>query len=55
MARAGYGFVGGGKGSAVAAAIDEQMRDLVVGRSVFEAELIQEQLIALRFSTDVAG
>ena len=40
----GYGFAGGGKGSAVAAAIDEQMRDLVVGRGVFETELIQEQL-----------
>ncbi len=40
----GHGFAGGGKGSAVAAAIDEQMRDLVVGRGVFETELIQEQL-----------
>ena len=40
----GYGFVGGAKGSAVSAVIDEQMRDLVAGSSVFEGELIQEQL-----------
>ncbi len=40
----GYGFIGGGKGSAAAAILDEQMRALVVGRSVFETGLIQEQL-----------
>ena len=40
----GYGFVGGGKGAAAAVAIDEQLRHLVVGRTVFEAESIQEQL-----------
>ena len=40
----GYGFVGGAKGSAVAAVIDEQMRGLVLGRTVFEGDLIQEQL-----------
>ena len=40
----GLGFVGGGKGSAAAGIIDEQFRDLLVGRSVFETELIQEQL-----------
>ena len=40
----GLGFVGGGKGSAAAVVIDEQFRDLLVGRSVFETELIWEQL-----------
>lgn len=40
----GFGFVGGGKGSAAAVILDEQMRALVVGKSVFETELIQEQL-----------
>jgi L-rhamnonate dehydratase len=40
----GFGFVGGGKGSAAAVILDEQFRALVVGRSVFETELIQEQL-----------
>jgi L-rhamnonate dehydratase len=40
----GLGFVGGAKGSAAAIIIDEQFRDLLIGRSVFETELIQEQL-----------
>jgi L-rhamnonate dehydratase len=40
----GCGFIGGGKASAAVAVLDEQMRDLIVGRSVFETELIQEQL-----------
>jgi L-rhamnonate dehydratase len=40
----GYGFMGGGKASSAVAAIDEQMRDLVIGKSVFDTELIQEQL-----------
>lgn len=40
----GLGFVGGGKGSAAATILDEQLRDLVVGKSVFDTELIQEQL-----------
>jgi len=40
----GLGYVGGGKGTAAAAILDEQIRGLVVGRSVFETELIQEQL-----------
>lgn len=40
----GLGFVGGGKASAAAALLDEQIRDLVVGRDCFETELISEQL-----------
>ena len=40
----GFGFVGGGKGNAAAAIVADQMRALVVGRSVFETGLIQEQL-----------
>lgn len=40
----GYGFVGGGKGTAAAALLDEQIRDLVLARSVFETELLHEQL-----------
>jgi L-rhamnonate dehydratase len=40
----GLGFVGGAKGSAAAIILDEQFRDLLIGRSVFETELIQEQL-----------
>lgn len=40
----GFGFVGGGKGSAVVHLLEEQLRELVVGKSVFDTELIQEQL-----------
>jgi L-rhamnonate dehydratase len=40
----GYGFAGGARGGAVAAVIQEQMRHLVVGKSVFDTELIYEQL-----------
>jgi L-alanine-DL-glutamate epimerase-like enolase superfamily enzyme len=40
----GCGFMGGGKASAAVSVLDEQMRDLIVGKSVFETELIQEQL-----------
>lgn len=40
----GFGFVGGGKGSAAPVLLDEQWRALIVGRTVFENELIQEQL-----------
>lgn len=40
----GYGFVGGAKGEAAASAIEEQLRALVAGKSVFQTELIQEQL-----------
>ncbi len=40
----GFGFVGGAKGRAVVAILDEQVRDLVVGKSVFDTELIAEQL-----------
>ena len=40
----GLGFIGGGKASAAVAAIDEQLRALVVGKSVFDTDLIQEQL-----------
>lgn len=40
----GLGFVGGAKGRAAATILDEQMRDLVVGASVFDTELLAEQL-----------
>ena len=40
----GLGFVGCGKAAAAAVALDEQVRDLVVGKDCFETELIQEQL-----------
>jgi len=40
----GFGFVGGGKGRAAPILVDEQMRALIVGRTVSENELIQEQL-----------
>ena len=40
----GYGFVGGAKGEAAASVIDEQLRALVIGKTVFQTELIQEQL-----------
>lgn len=41
----GFGFIGGAKGSAAAAIVDEQLRDLVVGKSVYDTELLQDQLI----------
>lgn len=40
----GYGFVGCGKGEAARAIIDSQMRALVIGKSVFDTERIQDQL-----------
>ena len=40
----GLGFVGGGKASAARPVLDEQLRDLVVGKNCFNTELIQEQL-----------
>jgi L-rhamnonate dehydratase len=40
----GFGFIGGAKGNAAASIIDEQFRDLVLGKSIFETELIQGQL-----------
>lgn len=40
----GLGFMGGGKARAAVSVLDDQMRALVVGKSVFETELIQEQL-----------
>lgn len=40
----GYGFVGGSKASACAAMLDEQVRDLVVGKSCFETELVSGQI-----------
>lgn len=40
----GYGFVGGSKASACQAMLDEQVRDLVVGVSCFESEVVSEQL-----------
>src|ERR1039458_2247298 len=41
----GYGFVGGAKGSAIPALLAEQIKSLVVGCSVFDTALIQEQLL----------
>lgn len=41
---AGFGFMGGGRAAAAVAVLDDQMRRLIVGKSVFETELIQEQL-----------
>jgi len=40
----GYGFIGGAKASAAVHILEEQLRDLVIGKSVFDTELIQEQL-----------
>ena len=40
----GYGFIGGGKGTAAVSLLDEQLRAIVIGKSVFETELIQAQL-----------
>lgn len=40
----GYGFCGGGKGAAIAAAVDEQLRDLVVGQDAADLDRLQEQL-----------
>lgn len=40
----GFGFVGGAKGEAAASVIDEQLRTLVLGKTVFQTELIHEQL-----------
>jgi len=40
----GLGFMGGGRANAAAAVLDDQMRHLVIGKSVFDTELIQEQL-----------
>jgi L-alanine-DL-glutamate epimerase-like enolase superfamily enzyme len=41
----GLGFVGGAKAAAARVALDEQVRDLVVGKDCFQTELIQEQLV----------
>jgi L-rhamnonate dehydratase len=40
----GLGFVGGGKASAAAPMLDEQVRDLLVGKDCMATELISEQL-----------
>lgn len=40
----GFGFVGCGKGLAAKAVFEEQMASLVVGKSVFQTSLVQEQL-----------
>ncbi|MBL8239793.1 MAG: hypothetical protein JNM66_20375 [Bryobacterales bacterium] len=40
----GFGFVGCGKGLAAKAVIDEQMRAMTVGQSVFATATLQEQL-----------
>jgi L-rhamnonate dehydratase len=40
----GFGFMGGGKATSAVAVLDEQMRHLVIGKSVFDTELIQDQL-----------
>lgn len=41
---AGHGFVGSGKATASACVLDEQVRNLVVGKSCFDTELISEQI-----------
>lgn len=41
----GHGFVGGAKGSVIPSLIAEQIKPLVVGCSVFDTGLIQEQLL----------
>lgn len=40
----GYGFIGGAKGHSASLLIEEQLRDLVIGKSVFQTDLIQDQL-----------
>jgi L-rhamnonate dehydratase len=40
----GYGFVGSGRATAAACVLDEQVRQLVVGKSCFETELISDQI-----------
>lgn len=40
----GYGFVGGAKASACIAMLNEQVRDLIVGKSCFDTELVSEQI-----------
>jgi L-rhamnonate dehydratase len=40
----GLGFVGGGKASAAGPMLDEQVRDLLVGKDCLATELISEQL-----------
>lgn len=40
----GFGFVGCGKGHAARAVVEEQMAALVVGKSVFDTALVEEQL-----------
>lgn len=40
----GFGFVGGAKATAASVVLDEQVRDLVVGKDSFDTELIAEQL-----------
>lgn len=41
----GYGFMGGARARAGAALLEDQLSGLVIGKSVYETELIQEQLI----------
>lgn len=40
----GFAYVGGSKGKAAVSVVEEQLRDIVIGKSVFDTELIQEQL-----------
>ena len=40
----GLGTIGGGKGRAAAAAVEDQFRRLLIGRSPFEIELLWEQM-----------
>jgi L-alanine-DL-glutamate epimerase-like enolase superfamily enzyme len=51
----GHGFVGGGKAAAAAVVLDEQVRDLVVGKDCFQTELISEQLYRATVMYGIGG
>jgi L-rhamnonate dehydratase len=40
----GFGFLGGARGSAAANILSEQLGGLIVGKSIFDTELVQQQL-----------
>jgi hypothetical protein len=49
----GYGFVGGAKGSAVPVLLEEQIKPLILGCSVFDTELIQGQPLLAHLSSRI--
>jgi L-rhamnonate dehydratase len=51
----GYGFIGGSKATAAASILREQLRDLVLGRSVFQTELISELLFRASIPYGLGG